>query len=123
MTTRRVTSTDGTTLAVYESGKPAAPTVVAVHGYPDNHAVWDGVVALLSDEFHVVTYDVRGAGASDKPTTRSAYRMAQLVDDLAAVLAAVSRSSGVRQRIILQQLLRDRTQAVRWDEVPRQQRP
>src|SRR5438309_1175852 len=67
---RRVTSTDGVTLAVYEHGDPAAPTIVAVHGYPDNHSVWDGVVELLSDRFHVVTYDVRGAGASDKPSAR-----------------------------------------------------
>lgn len=89
-TRRQVTSSDGTTLAVYESGDPAAPTVVAVHGYPDNHAVWDGVVDLLTDRFRVVTYDVRGTGASDKPGRRSAYRMAQLADDLAAVVDAVS---------------------------------
>ncbi len=87
---QRVTSTDGVTLAVYESGDPRAPTVVAVHGYPDNHAVWDGVAELLAEDFHVVTYDVRGTGASDKPGARSAYRMPQLVDDLAAVLEAVS---------------------------------
>jgi pimeloyl-ACP methyl ester carboxylesterase len=87
---RRVTSTDGVTLAVYEQGDPAAPTIVAIHGYPDSHSVWDGVAALLADRFHVVTYDVRGAGGSDKPKARSAYRYARLTDDLAAVLDAVS---------------------------------
>jgi NAD(P)-dependent dehydrogenase (short-subunit alcohol dehydrogenase family)/pimeloyl-ACP methyl ester carboxylesterase len=87
---RRVASTDGVTLAVYESGDRSAPTVVAVHGYPDNHAVWDGVAAELSGEFHVVTYDVRGTGASDKPGSRSAYRMTRLTDDLASVVEAVS---------------------------------
>lgn len=92
---RRVATTDGNSLAVYESGDPAAPTVLAVHGYPDNHAVWDGVVARLAERFHVVTYDVRGAGASDKPTRRSAYRMTQLGDDLAAVVEAVSPDRSV----------------------------
>jgi pimeloyl-ACP methyl ester carboxylesterase len=92
---RRVTSSDGVTLAVYEHGDPTAPTVVAVHGYPDNHSVWDGVVELLADRFHVVTYDVRGAGASDKPPVRSAYRIPRLTDDLAAVLDAVSPGEAV----------------------------
>jgi NAD(P)-dependent dehydrogenase (short-subunit alcohol dehydrogenase family)/pimeloyl-ACP methyl ester carboxylesterase len=92
---RRVTSTDGVRIAAYESGPPTAPTIVAIHGYPDNHTVWDGVVEYLGDEFHVVTYDVRGAGESDKPGRRSAYRMPQLVDDLAAVIDAVSPADPV----------------------------
>jgi pimeloyl-ACP methyl ester carboxylesterase len=87
---RRVPSSDGVTLAVYEHGDPTAPTIVAIHGYPDNHSVWDAVVPLLADRFHVVTYDVRGAGGSDKPEARSAYRYPRLTDDLAAVLDAVS---------------------------------
>ena len=89
-TTRTVTSADGTRLAVQESGDPGATTVVAVHGYPDHHTVWDGVVAILAERFHVVTYDVRGAGDSDKPTQRSAYLMDRLVEDLSAVVDAVS---------------------------------
>lgn len=87
---RQVTSSDGVRLAVYESGDPGRPTIVAVHGYPDNHHVWDGVVEQLADRYHVVTYDVRGTGESDKPGAVSAYRMPQLVADLAAVLDAVS---------------------------------
>ncbi|HEU5007818.1 MAG TPA: SDR family oxidoreductase [Jatrophihabitantaceae bacterium] len=98
---RHVTSTDGVQLAVYETGPetgpddPAAPVVLAVHGYPDNHTVWDGVVAELSDRFRVVTYDVRGTGESSKPAQRAAYRMPNLVDDLGAVLDAVSPEAPV----------------------------
>jgi pimeloyl-ACP methyl ester carboxylesterase len=93
--THLVTSTDGVRLAVQESGNPDGPVLVAVHGYPDNHAVWDGVAAELGDRFRVVTYDVRGAGASDQPRGRSAYRIAQLGDDLLAVLDAVSPDAPV----------------------------
>ena len=95
MTQRFVTSTDGVRLAVQESGNPEGPVVVAVHGFPDNHAVWDGVADELADDFRVVTYDVRGAGASDKPTGRAAYRISQLGDDLGAVLDAVSPDAPV----------------------------
>jgi pimeloyl-ACP methyl ester carboxylesterase len=95
MTDRFVTSTDGVRLAVHESGNPSGPVVVAVHGFPDNHAVWDGVAAELGSDFRVVTYDVRGAGDSDKPTGRAAYRIPQLGDDFAAVLDAVSPDAPV----------------------------
>ena len=77
-------------LAVQEHGDPTAPTVVLVHGYPDTHAVWDDVVALLKADFHVVTYDVRGAGASDRPREQDAYRLDLLKQDLFAVIDAVS---------------------------------
>jgi pimeloyl-ACP methyl ester carboxylesterase len=95
MSPRWVTSADGVRLAVHESGNPAGPVLVAVHGYPDNHTVWDGVAAELGDEFRVIAYDVRGAGASDKPTSRAAYRMERLADDLYAVLDAVSPDAPV----------------------------
>jgi pimeloyl-ACP methyl ester carboxylesterase len=87
---RHVHATDGVSLAVYEAGERGRPTVVAVHGYPDDHTVWDTVVPLLAGDFHVVTYDVRGAGSSQAPHRREGYRIAQLVDDLIAVLDATA---------------------------------
>ena len=90
-TTTRVPSSDGVALSVHVyHARPDVPTVICVHGYPDNSSVWDGVVTELGEDYRVVTYDVRGAGESDKPAHRSAYRMEQLADDLAAVVATVS---------------------------------
>lgn len=83
-------SADGTGIAYYVRGRADGPTIVAVHGYPDNSAVWDGLAAELGDEFRFVTYDVRGAGESDAPPARSGYRIPHLVDDLVAVLDAVA---------------------------------
>jgi pimeloyl-ACP methyl ester carboxylesterase len=93
--TRRVTSTDGTELSVHDNGRRARPTLVAVHGYPDDHTVWDAVADELDDVFHVVAYDVRGAGESDRPSGRGAYRIERLVDDLAAVVDTVSPGAAV----------------------------
>ena len=90
-----VITTDGVTLRVYESGPVDAPTVICVHGYPDDHTVWDGVAAELTPRYHVVSYDVRGAGESGKPPGRSAYRLDQLAEDLAAVVNAVSPDRSV----------------------------
>lgn len=90
--TRRVASS-GVTLSVREYGvaRPDGPHVVLVHGYPDTQGMWDLVVdelLTLAPDLHVVTYDVRGAGASDVPGDVAGYRTELLVEDLAAVVAA-----------------------------------
>lgn len=85
-----MTSPDGVRLAVQTSGDTASPTVVAVHGYPDDHTVWGGVVADLAADHHVVSYDVRGAGGSGAPRDRSGYHLDRLTDDLVAVLDDVA---------------------------------
>ena len=70
---------------------PDRPTVVLVHGYPDQQDMWDPVVAALpTDLLQVVTYDVRGAGGSEAPEGLREYRTDRLVDDLAAVVDAVT---------------------------------
>lgn len=77
-------------LAVHEGGLADAPVVVLVHGYPDTSRVWDGVAARLAHRYHVVTYDVRGAGASGAPDSREGYALDLLMGDMAKVLATVS---------------------------------
>ncbi len=88
--TRFIESSDGTRLAVYEEGNPDGPTVVLVHGWPDSHVLWDGVVPLLADKFRVIRYDNRGAGESDNPEEHTSYTMPQFADDFAAVIADLS---------------------------------
>jgi pimeloyl-ACP methyl ester carboxylesterase len=87
----RVRSGD-VTLAVREHSPsgPDRPSVVLVHGYPDQQDVWERLIEELPlEDWHVVTYDVRGAGASEAPASTSGYLTDRLVDDLVAVLDAV----------------------------------
>lgn len=84
----------GVDLAVRSAGDPSDPTVVLVHGFPDTQAMWEPVVERLSEDFHVVTYDVRGAGESTAPPSRAGYRMERLVDDLVAVIEHVRPDGG-----------------------------
>lgn len=85
-----LTASDGVRLAVhaYTDVDPRRPTILAIHGYPDNHHVWDGVAEHLVAQGHynVVAYDVRGAGESSAPTDRSGYRFPQLISDVGAVI-------------------------------------
>jgi pimeloyl-ACP methyl ester carboxylesterase len=93
--TKRTVSSGGVRLAVVEAGDPARPTIVFMHGYPDTKEIWDDVLGRLQGSFHVVAYDVRGAGESSAPRGAAAYDFARLGDDLGAVIAAVSPAGRV----------------------------
>ncbi|MEV6880132.1 SDR family oxidoreductase [Amycolatopsis sp. NPDC051128] len=90
-----MTACDGVRLSVDIDGRADGPTVVLVHGYPDNSSMWSGVAAELGAQHRVVTYDVRGAGRSDKPPGRASYRLDQLADDLRAVVDEVQPAGKV----------------------------
>jgi NAD(P)-dependent dehydrogenase (short-subunit alcohol dehydrogenase family)/pimeloyl-ACP methyl ester carboxylesterase len=64
--------------------------VVLVHGWPDSHVLWDGVVPLLADRFRIIRYDNRGVGKTSVPKAVSAYTMSCYADDFAAVTDAVA---------------------------------
>ncbi|WP_445154244.1 alpha/beta fold hydrolase [Arthrobacter sp. Hor0625] len=89
---RRTVTAAGAELAVYEYGPepgPAVPTLLLVHGYPDDHRVFAAAVRELAATHHVIAYDTRNAGASAVTAAPGDYCLATLVDDLFAVLAAV----------------------------------
>jgi pimeloyl-ACP methyl ester carboxylesterase len=92
---QRVVSSDGVSLAVREEGDPARPTVILIHGYPQTKEMWEAVSARLASDFHVVAYDVRGAGHSDAPSSAAAYDFERLADDFSAVVAAVAPGKAV----------------------------
>jgi pimeloyl-ACP methyl ester carboxylesterase len=92
-----VTASDGVVLALhaYTEIDKQRPTILAIHGYPDNHHVWDGVAAELSRRcgaqgnaptYNFVAYDVRGAGESAHPDSKSGYLLPQLISDIGAVI-------------------------------------
>lgn len=86
---------DGVTLSVLCAGEPGRPTIVFVHGYPDTKAVWTPVLKRLAADFHVVAYDVRGAGDSSAPRGPAAYGFAELAGDFEAVCEAVAPGAAV----------------------------
>ncbi len=78
------------TIAVEERGDPSATSIVLVHGYPDTQAMWRLVAERLADRFHVVTYDVRGAGDSTAPAGWAGYSFRHLIEDAGEVIRAVA---------------------------------
>jgi pimeloyl-ACP methyl ester carboxylesterase len=60
------------------------PAIVLMHGFPDNHHLYDRLVPHLGRR-HVVTFDFLGWGESDKPTSYE-YTFANQEGDLDAVI-------------------------------------
>lgn len=87
---RRVTTDDGVAIACYEWGEPAAPVVLAIHGFASSavanwlHTGWTR--ELTRAGLRVIAIDQRGHGLSDKPPTASSYSMERLVADALSVL-------------------------------------
>ena len=63
------------------------PVIVLMHGFPDNHHLYDRLVPHLAGR-HVVAFDFLGWGESDKPADHD-YTFAGQVGDLDAVVAGL----------------------------------
>lgn len=91
---RRTVTSHGAELAVFEYGpepRPDRPSLLLVHGYPDDHQVFLPAVRELAGTHHVIAYDTRNAGASAVVDPGGGdFTLQTLVDDLFAVLAGVA---------------------------------
>ncbi|MFI5931782.1 alpha/beta fold hydrolase [Actinoplanes sp. NPDC051494] len=58
--------------------------VVLLHGWPHTHRVWDPIVAALAADHLVITPDLRGLGASERPA--DGYDLDTLAGDVMGVL-------------------------------------
>ncbi|MCA1712281.1 MAG: alpha/beta hydrolase [Actinobacteria bacterium] len=77
--------TNGVRLHVEVGGQ--GPPVLLVHGFPDSHRLWrHQVAALRGAGYSTIAPDLRGFGASDRPTDAGAYAIAHSVFDLHGVL-------------------------------------
>lgn len=89
---------DGHAIVAREFGaalKGRSPTLVLMHGFPDNQHLYDLLIPNLLPDFHVVSFDFLGWGKSDKPPGHL-YDVASQRADLEAVLRQLDL-----QRVVL----------------------
>ena len=94
-----VTAPDGVRLAAWSSGDSSRPTVLLVHGYPDTHTVWDVVAETLAKDWHVLRYDARGSGESERPSAKAAYELPALAGDCRAVVRVAGLPDGAQAKV------------------------
>ena len=77
------------------------PTIIVMHGFPDNLHLYDRLLPHLSPPRRVVAFDFLGWGSSDKPSGYS-YTAANQIGDLDAVITQL----GLEQVILVVRRLR-----------------
>jgi non-heme chloroperoxidase len=90
---RIVTSADGCQLYAEAAGNKDQPAILFIPGASVASSWWRKQFDHLSDTFYCVRFDLRGNGASEKPSDPAAYQESKRwADDLAAIIAAFELS-------------------------------
>jgi pimeloyl-ACP methyl ester carboxylesterase len=71
------------------------PALLLTHGYSATGDMWAGQIETLTPHFKVITWDMRGHGASDYPEDPAAYSEEATVADMAALLDTVGAKDAV----------------------------
>jgi pimeloyl-ACP methyl ester carboxylesterase len=79
---------DGETLAYVDTGNPAGPPVVLIHGYTDSARDWVPLLPYLSKRLRLIIVDIRGHGQSSKP--ECCYTRLDFAYDIKLLLDALS---------------------------------
>jgi pimeloyl-ACP methyl ester carboxylesterase len=93
----KVRTPDGVTIAAQEWGTPEGPEILFIHGHSQCHLCWSRQYdSELKESFRIITYDIRGHGASDKPLDATFYRdHKRWADELKAVIEAAKLQNPV----------------------------
>lgn len=96
----RSVSVDGVSLAYREAGHVGQPTVLLLHGVPSSSRMYDGLMRLLGNDYHMVAPDFPGFGNSDAPATES---FAYTFDHLAEIVGKFTDRLGIDSYVLFMQ--------------------
>ena len=84
---------DGLKIFYREAGPKDAPTLLLLHGFPTSSRMYQGLMPLLADRYHVVAPDYPGFGNSDAPPRD---RFAYTFDHITAVMDDFTQALGLK---------------------------
>ncbi len=67
MVTYKTVQVDGLSIFYREAGKPTAPTLLLLHGFPSSSRMYERLMERLASKYHLVAPDYPGFGHSDTP--------------------------------------------------------
>jgi len=71
-------------------GNPSNPTVILLHGVPENLQAWYGVAPLLAKNYHVLALDLPGFGGSDPLLSLADYNSRYFAEVVVAFMDALN---------------------------------
>ena len=84
---------NGVSIAYRDQG--TGPAILFIHGHPFNQSMWDPQLAALTWKYRVITYDIRGYGASEVPTAE-----ASTLETMAADINALLNHLNIPKAVI-----------------------
>jgi len=70
-----------------EAGRADAPTVLLLHGFPSSSRMWEPLLPLLADKYHLIAPDYPGFGLSSAPPPSG---FTYTFDNIAAVIGELT---------------------------------
>jgi pimeloyl-ACP methyl ester carboxylesterase len=82
-------------VAVYYETRGTGPAILLTHGFAATGRMWSRQIEMLTRNFTVIVWDLRGHGRTDSPAELQAYSEAETLADMAAILDAHSVSRAI----------------------------
>ncbi|KYG99595.1 alpha/beta hydrolase [Bradyrhizobium sp. DOA1] len=83
-----------------EAGPADAPTVILLHGFPSSSRMWEPLLPLLADKYHLIAPDYPGFGNSSAPTPSD---FNYTFDNIASVMGDLTNKLGLTSYVLLMQ--------------------
>jgi pimeloyl-ACP methyl ester carboxylesterase len=91
---------DGLKIFYREAGPANAPTVLMLHGFPSSSRMWEPLLPLLADKYHLIAPDYPGFGNSSAPSPSS---FKYTFDNLAKVTNELTTRLGITSYVLFMQ--------------------
>jgi pimeloyl-ACP methyl ester carboxylesterase len=91
---------DGLKIFYREAGPANAPTVLLLHGFPSSSRMWEPLLPLLADKYHLIAPDYPGFGNSSVPSPSD---FEYTFDNLAKVTNELTTRLGITSDVLFMQ--------------------
>jgi pimeloyl-ACP methyl ester carboxylesterase len=91
---------DGLNIFYREAGPADAPTVLLLHGFPSSSRMWEPLLPLLTDKYHLIAPDYPGFGNSSAPSPSN---FEYTFDNLARVMGELTTKLGITNYVLFMQ--------------------
>src|SRR5215475_6134971 len=90
----RTSKIEGLDVFYREAGPKDAPVLLLLHGFPTSSLMYQGLMPLLADRYHLVAPDYPGFGLSDAPPPAE---FAYTFDHITQVMEDFTRALGLKR--------------------------
>jgi pimeloyl-ACP methyl ester carboxylesterase len=96
----RSVQVDGLSIFYREAGRPDAPTLLLLHGFPSSSRMYEPLLTRLSAQYHLLAPDYPGFGFSDAPGVAD---FSYTFDHLAQVMQRFTEVLGIQHYVLYMQ--------------------